>query len=31
MQHIDVVTMYLYRDVDTKMYRKIPEGFKLTD
>ncbi|KAM2019359.1 hypothetical protein ACFX1T_022163 [Malus domestica] len=30
MQLMDVVTVYLYGDLDTKIYIKIPEGLSLT-
>ncbi|KAM1524495.1 hypothetical protein ACFX10_009087 [Malus domestica] len=30
MQLMDVVTAYLYRDLDTKNYMKVPEGLSLT-
>ncbi|KAM1882388.1 hypothetical protein ACFX13_003885 [Malus domestica] len=30
MQLIDVVTVYLYGDLDTKIYMKVPEGLPLT-
>ena len=28
---MDVVTLYLYRSIDTNVYMKIPEGFKLLE
>jgi len=31
MQHMDVVTTYLYVDLHTVTYIKVREGFKLTD
>jgi len=31
MQHMNVVTTYLYENLDTKIYMKIFERFKLTD
>ncbi|KAM1022199.1 hypothetical protein ACFX2A_044253 [Malus domestica] len=30
MQLMDVVTVYLYRDLDTEIYMKVPEGLTLT-
>ena len=29
MQLMDVVTAYLYGDLDTEMYMKVPDGFQL--
>ena len=31
MQLMDVVTAYLYGSIDTNVYMKIPEGFKLPE
>ena len=31
MQLIDVVTTYLYRSLDTHIYMKIPNGFKIPE
>jgi len=31
MRPMDVVTAYLYSSLDTKIYMKIPEGFKMPE
>ena len=31
MRLMDVVTTYLYGSIDTNVYMKIPEGFKLRE
>ena len=31
MRLMDIVTAYLYGSLDTDIYMKIPEGFKLSD
>ena len=31
MRLMDVVTAYLYESIDTDIYMKIPEGFKLPE